>query len=139
MAEATQAAASAAMSGVDEVLDILLDTVLPIVLFLAGVFTYSWLGGAQSVATLLTSAKLSAGVANHVAPLVPAAIAFAIGGGFWGALGRSGNMISKAIGKLVGSYFLGVGTGYLLNAAFGNISPGVLDNMIGSAGEAIAP
>jgi len=139
MGETTQAAASAAMSGVNEIVDILFNTVLPIILFIAGVFTYSWLGGAQSVASLLTNAKLSQGVASHVAPLVPAAIAFSIGGGFWASLGHSGNMIAKGIGKLVGSYFLGVGTGYVLNAAFGNITPGALDKMIGSASDAVKP
>jgi hypothetical protein len=134
---AVAGAASAAMSGIDEVVGILLDVVLPIVLVLAGVFTYSWLGGATSVASLMTQAKLSTSIANHVAPLVPAAIAFAIGGGFWGALGKHKNIIAKAIGKLVGAYFLGVGFGYVLNAAFGNPTPGALDQLIGSTAAAV--
>ncbi len=134
---ATAAAASAAMEGVDEVIDILIGTVLPIVLFLAGVFTYSWLGGASAVESLLNSTGLSSGISKHVAPLVPAAIAFSIGGGFWMSLGKHKNIIAHAIGRIVGSYFLGVGVGYVLNAAFGNITPGALDNMITSTGQAV--
>jgi hypothetical protein len=132
-------AAHGALSGLGEVVDILLDIVLPIVLVLAGVFTYSWLGGATSVASLMTQAKLSPSLANHLAPLVPAAIAFSIGGGFWGALGRHSNLVARAIGRLVGAYFLGVGFGYILNAAFGNPQPGVLDSLIGATGQAVKP
>jgi hypothetical protein len=140
MAEnATAGAGAAVMSGLDEVVSILLDVVLPIVLVLAGVFTYSWLGGATSIAGLMTQAKLSSGIANHVAPLVPAAIAFSIGGGFWGALGGHKNLIARAIGKLVGAYFLGVGFGYVLNAAFGNPTPGALDKLIGATSDAVRP
>ena len=137
MPEATAEAGSAALSGINEVVSILVDVVLPIVLVLAGVFTYSWLGGATSVQSLMTQAKLSPGIASHVAPLVPAAIAFAIGGGFWGALGHHKNWIAKAVGKLVGSYFIGVGFGYVLNAAFGNPQPGALDHLIGSTSAAV--
>jgi len=137
MAGAATDAAHGALSGIDEIVGILLDLVIPVVLVLAGFFTYSWLGGATSIASLLTSAKLSAGIANHLAPLVPAAIALSIGGAFWGSLGRQKNIVSRAIGRLVGAYFLGVGGGYVLNAAFGNPRAGVLDGLIGSAGSAV--
>jgi len=139
MADATATAASAAMSGIDEVVSILLDVVLPIVLVLAGVFTYSWLGGATSIAGLMTSAKVSPSLSNHLAPLVPAAIGFSIGGGFWASLGHHKNLIARAIGKLVGAYFLGVGFGYILNAAFGNPTPGALDKLIGQASDVVKP
>lgn len=139
MAEGATAseAAHGTLSGIGEIVHILLDIVLPIVLVIAGVFTYSWLGGAVSVASLMTSAKLSQGLANHLAPLVPAAVAFAIGGGFWGALGRQSNLVARAIGRLVGAYFLGVGFGYVLNAAFGNPQSGALDSLIGAAGTTV--
>lgn len=134
--------AEAAMHGVtetfDEVLDILLDVVLPLVLGLAGVFTYSWLGGATTVAGLIVKAGGSTSLANHVSPLVPAAVGFGIGAGFW-RLGHSKNFIAKAIGKLTGSYFLGLGFGYVLNAAFGNPQDGVLDKLIADAGDAATP
>ena len=140
MAEVTGAvheAGSGAMSTLNEVVGILFDIVLPIVLLLTGIFTYSWLGGASSVAALLTKAGLSSGIANHVAPLVPAAIGFSIGGGFWYSLGRHKNIVAKAIGKLVGAYFLGLGFGYVLNAAFGNVTTGVLDGLITQTGTVI--
>ncbi len=130
---AAHEAAEAALEGLDEILDVLIDIVLPLVLFIAGVFSYSWLGGATSVATLLTSAKVSSEVANHVAPLIPAAVAFGIGGGFWATLGRGKHVISRAIGRLVGAYFLGVGVGYLINAAYGNLKAGALDKVISGA------
>ncbi len=137
--DATAGAAHATMSGIGEIVDVLLDVVLPLVLVLAGIFTYSWLGGATSVASLLTTAKVSSSLANHIAPLVPAAVAFSIGGGFWGALGHQKHIVTRAIGKLVGSYFLGVGGGYVLNAAFGNPVPGVLDGLISGAESAVHP
>ena len=138
MADATDAAMHGVTETFDEVLDILLDIVLPLVLGLAGIFTYSWLGGATTVAGLITKAGGSTSLANHVSPLVPAAVGFGIGGGFW-RLGHSKNIIARAIGKLTGSYFLGLGFGYVLNAAFGNPTPGVLDSLIGAAGEAATP
>lgn len=137
MADAEAVAKSAFGAGMetfDEVLNILLDVVLPLVLGLAGVFTYSWLGGATSVASLITQAGGSTSLANHIGPLVPAAIGFGVGGGFW-SLGRSKGIIVKAIGKLTGAYFLGLGFGYLMNAAFGNPTPGALDHLITSAGD----
>ena len=120
----------------DEVIGVLLDIVLPLVLGLAGVFTYSWLGGAVSVSSIIQKAGVSASIANHVSPLIPAAIGFGIGGAFWG-LGHHANIVAKAIGKLVGAYFLGLGFGYVLNAAFGNPTPGVLDKLISGTAAAV--
>ena len=140
MAEEHAGAPAAALQGgmetLDEVIGVLLDIVLPIVLGLAGVFTYSWLGGAVAVSSFIQKTGIGSSIAIHVSPLIPAAIGFGIGGAFWG-LGRHKNIVAKAIGKLVGSYFLGLGFGYVLNAAFGNPSPGVLDKLISSTSSAV--
>lgn len=122
----------------DEVLNILLDVVLPLVLGLAGIFSYSWLGGATTVAGLITTAGGSTSLGNHIGPLIPSAVGFAVGGGFW-RLGNHKSIIVRAIGKLTGAYFLGLGFGYLLNAAFGNPTPGMLDQLIGAAEKAATP
>lgn len=123
----------AAKSVMEEVFDVLVDIVLPIVLGIAGIMSYSWLGGATAVASIMTSAGLSAGIASHLAPLVPGGIAFGIGGAFWHLGTRNKHIVVRAIGKLVGAYFLGVGGGYLIAAAMGTTTSGTLDSMVSGA------
>ena len=128
----------AAKDTLAEVFDVLVDIVLPIVLALAGILSYSWLGGSQAVASIMSSAGLQPAITSHLAPLVPAGIALGIGGAFW-HLGRGHkSLVVRAIGKLVGSYFLGVGVGYLIAAAMGTTSTGTIDSLVSGA-QSLAP